>query len=265
MDAKFGTGRSLISVCGSETRTRYRTLLCLEAAFSPDNDHGFLIAPACVMLESELTRMLVEPARTVAADLVHALHDSGKYVKQAAVLDKWVKREIPTTIGIGVLVLLALRKCQEQQVGTVTAFLDSVAPIPFVRALSSNKLSLCLDTIRSQFRNPACHGTTVFDAAAYSRFVELMVHNRRFQSWDVEGQMATEIPDTVRATMPPEDQESLRYWIPFGEYWESGLFHILLDKADKTGWDALDQYEAEWEHSMCAAAEPDAAADQPRE
>ena len=71
-------------------------------------DYGYLIGPACQVLESELDRLLT--ARPAIADaLVEALRAGGASEKQAEILALWKEGTLPTTLGVQCLVLLALR------------------------------------------------------------------------------------------------------------------------------------------------------------
>src|SRR5947207_3166769 len=57
-------GQALISRCDPVTRRRYNTLVYFEADFersSLDADFGYLIGPACQILELELGRLLADP------------------------------------------------------------------------------------------------------------------------------------------------------------------------------------------------------------
>ena len=101
-------GNALVGCCGEGARRRWQTLLLFEGQAVGDIDHGFLIGPACQLLESELAWLLVEPARTVAPDLVAALSDAGGHAKQADLLGRWGRGDCPTTLGVGSLVLAPL-------------------------------------------------------------------------------------------------------------------------------------------------------------
>jgi hypothetical protein len=139
-EAKGYSGRALISQCGQATRIRYRTLLCVEASFPPDSDFGFLIIPACQILETEINRVLLQPAKGFGRALVSSLSASGEYSKQTEILKKWLRGEIPTTIGLASLVLLALRKWWEQAPDLVLNELSSTIGINLGVATQSKRL-----------------------------------------------------------------------------------------------------------------------------
>ena len=180
-------GRTLLTRCPINTQKRFETLLFVEEKLPPDDDHGYLIGPACQILESELDRLLMAPARGIAESLIAALRVAKKDRPRAEVLEGWASRQIPTTIGIGSLVLLALRRGWEQGMDPVIEFLSSHFGPGYRDLLTSKGLGRCLDAVRNQFRNPTCHGTAVFDATGYAEFARLVVANHRFAAWDALG------------------------------------------------------------------------------
>jgi hypothetical protein len=176
-------GSLLMAACGEQTRRRYQTLLYFEEKVSAEDDHGFLIAAACSVLEAALDRVLTLPARGIADALVAALHaEEGP----ARILEDWIAGK-PAPIGTQTIILLALRRGCEQGSEPVCSFLADHFQPRYQSLLLSKKLGRCLDRIRQQFRNPACHGTTAFDAPAYEQFARLAVVRRRFTEWDVAG------------------------------------------------------------------------------
>src|SRR5262249_36097839 len=146
-----------------------------------------LIGPACQILESELDRLLIAPARGIAGSLVAALHVARKDRPQAQILEKWASGQVPPTIGTGSLVLLALRRGREQRLGPILELLAARFEPGYEVLLASKQLGQCLDAIRTRFRNPTCHGTAVFGAEGYGEFARLVVANRRFAAWDATG------------------------------------------------------------------------------
>src|SRR5262249_32751477 len=97
--AAFRTGLELLRGCGDRALRRFQTLLHLERYFHPQGDFGYLISPACQLLESEFNRQLAIPARRIAGDLIEALRRTDPRSKQAAILEKWTANQVPTTIG----------------------------------------------------------------------------------------------------------------------------------------------------------------------
>ncbi len=178
-----GVGRRLVQACLPATQRRYQTLLFLEEQFPADGDYGLLIGPASQILEAELDRLVATPARTIRHALLAGL-DPVRDRNPAAALEKWAAAQVPTTMGIEALVLLALRRGCEQGVGRVRAFLAERFTPVYVKLLTGRQLGTCLEEVRTRFRNPACHATETFDPAAYERFAQLMVAARRFALWD---------------------------------------------------------------------------------
>jgi Domain of unknown function (DUF4384) len=181
------SGRRLIQRCAVDTKRRYRTLLGFEPTFPPQDDHAFLIVPACWILEAELHRGVTGPAREIAPALVSALAASKKSRKQAEVLSAWANETIPPTLGVTSLVLLALRRGCQQESLEVEGFLrDSFQP-PYATVLRSKTPGQELNRIRESFRNPACHGLKTFGAEEYGAFLELLLGARRWAEWDAVG------------------------------------------------------------------------------
>jgi hypothetical protein len=192
----LGMGRKLLQQCPKDAQTRYETLLYFEGQLPPEKDHGFLIGPACQILEGELNRLLAVPARGIAERLVAALQIRKQDRQQAEILADWAAQKIPTTIGVMVLVLLALRRGCEHGDAAITEFLAAHFKPRYADLLRSKKLGACLDAIRTDFRNPVSHGAAIFDPAAYERFTGLMVANQRFAIWDAAGPVPPE-PDAA--------------------------------------------------------------------
>jgi Domain of unknown function (DUF4384) len=182
-----GIGRRLLIGCEESTLRRYEMLFRFEPHFDPRDDFGYLIGPASQILEAELRRLLFEPARLLAPALVSAMGDDPRSGKRAAILEQWAEAKIPTTIGIGSLLLMALRRCCAAGSESIRDFLDSRFAPAYRELLMTNGPACGLDIIREQFRNPACHGTASFDASAYREFARLTIANRGFASWDERG------------------------------------------------------------------------------
>jgi hypothetical protein len=182
-----GTGQRLIAGCQEANRRRFSTLLRLERSFLAGEDHACLIGPACLILESETDRLLTSPARVVAGELVESLRRDRRDHRQADILRAWAERQVPATIGVASLILLALRRGCESEDHPLARFLSSHFRPRYAELLMSKKLGRSLDRIREGFRNPACHGTCTFDRDQYAAFVRLMVGNDRFDAWHVAG------------------------------------------------------------------------------
>jgi hypothetical protein len=183
-------GRELLDRCAEMTRTRYSTLLYFEERFPENGDYGYLIGPACQILETELDRLLTTPARSITDDMLAVLEEDNR----VEILTKWARGEFPTTLGVECLVLLALRRGCENHVANIVGFVTTRFNRRYYVLLTSRQLGASLDAIRTRYRNPVCHGTATFDVTEYEQFVQLVVANRRFVAWDTAGPVPAE-PD----------------------------------------------------------------------
>src|SRR5262249_35044606 len=155
---------------------RYATYVWMEDLFRTrqGGDYGFLISPACQILEEEVQDLLLGPARAIAGELGAAL--GAKSPDKVPLLEPWANGK-PATLGTVSVVLLALRRGQQAGVPAVREFLEGQFRHPFVELLAANGVAPCLDRVREAFRNPACHGTKTppYTAAEYEQFVRLLV------------------------------------------------------------------------------------------
>jgi hypothetical protein len=83
-----GEGLALLARCGADNQKRLGTLLDVEPTFPPRGDYGFLIGPACSIVESELERLLARPAKAIARSLAD-LAARWKDDRGADLLDRW--------------------------------------------------------------------------------------------------------------------------------------------------------------------------------
>jgi hypothetical protein len=180
-----GQGRRLILRCGYETCTRYNTLLFFESKLPAGADYGFLISPACQIMESELDRLLVTPALRISTSLIKVLKVDRKATADVKILESAEKTK--ATIGTQVILLRALERARKERMRPILKFLANHFEPRYTGLLEGYKLADTLDQVRTRFRNPACHGTKVFDAEAYEQFARLAVANRLFHVWDEEG------------------------------------------------------------------------------
>jgi len=185
-EAPPGVGRCLVARCPVETQQRYRTLLHFERAMPSDGDHGILIAAACAILEAELRRLLADPARPIASHLIAAL-GAVQRKQPAEILAKWQRGTTPTTLGVLSIILFALRRGSEQALPEIARFLATRFQPRFADLLRTRKVDATLEVIRTQFRNPADHAERVFNVVAYGEFARLVLANRRFAVWDIDG------------------------------------------------------------------------------
>ena len=101
-----GLGAELISRCDAMTRQRSQTLSYLEKELPAELDFSILIVPACQMLETELIRLIGNPARRLGSDLSRMASTSGNR-RASEILDKWLSGQLPTTLGVLSLTLLS--------------------------------------------------------------------------------------------------------------------------------------------------------------
>jgi hypothetical protein len=181
------SAHDLVARCAEETQKRCRTLLHFEANFPEGGDHGFLIGPACQIVEAELDRLLSGPAERVAGHLAEALKSQRKDRGLAEVLEKWASKGLPTTLGVQVGVLVALQRGCEQRIEGIEDFLASRFQARYVELLASKKLATCLDIVRRDFRNPVSHGQATFDAAQYQTFTRLVFAQKQVAAWVEQG------------------------------------------------------------------------------
>lgn len=180
-------GRRLVERCGENVRRRFETLLHFESTFPPELDHAYLIGPACQILESVLERVVLGPTRRLAGPLAEAVRSKKRDRGRAEILEAWGAGRVPSTIGVGTLVLLALRRGRDLRLGPIVEFLQTAFEPDYQALLASKGLDHSLEVIRRRFRNPASHGSATFDAASYLEFTQLVVANDRFVDWDARG------------------------------------------------------------------------------
>jgi hypothetical protein len=187
----------------ADTKRRIRTLMAIEAALPADCDYAALIGPACVVLELELARLLKAPTFLLGSHLADVLDQVGRS-NQAELLRKWQNGELPPTMGLLAIVLTALEKAVDLSpngipnrcgVDTDSPALKEAVELPwheillgsftpaYLGLLRSGKLSLLLDRVRKEYRNPACHGLRTFDRREYTALVWLLLARGRFRSW----------------------------------------------------------------------------------
>jgi hypothetical protein len=186
-EVRRDSGNRLLAGCLDDTRRKFATLLQFERSIPSDGDYALLIAAISQVLESECDRLVTTPARRIAGLLVESLRADRKLAKQSEIVEKWAGGEVPTTIGIESLAILALRKGSEQGREGVIAFLAEEFRTPYHGLLMTKKLGQCLDLIRDRYRNPACHGTGSFDASGFAGFARLAVGHDGFRAWAAEG------------------------------------------------------------------------------
>lgn len=180
-----GLGSELIGRCDAMTRQRGQTLSYLEKELPPELDFSILIVPACQMLETELIRLIGNPARRLGSDLPRYASQSGNR-RASEILDKWLAGQLPTTLGVLSLTLLSLRHGWNQKSEPIREFLEQNFHTRYVAPLCGD-LGRCLDTVRDKFRNPACHGERVFQRADYDTFIRRLFACPSFRDWLTSG------------------------------------------------------------------------------
>ena len=184
--AQRGFGYQLIKACPASTITRYDTLYDFEPQTRHSHDHGFLIGLACQIVESEINRLLSEPAREIGDVMLKHL-DRKKKKKPREFLEGWLENRIPTMIGVASFILMALRYAFDKKERQAIDFIEHHFRKDYTLLLSSNKLGISLDNLRNNFRNPACHGTRTFSQEDYKSFVLLCLGSSSFREWDRHG------------------------------------------------------------------------------
>src|SRR5262249_32029017 len=147
-------------------------------------DFGCLIASACQVLESELERLLVAPARPVGALLAGALAGKGK-AKQAEMLLAWAEGRDPATMSTSSLLLMAVRYGLEGEKAAADSgsFLSRHFRPPYLDLVKAGRLGATLDHVREKYRNNACHGLKPFGPGDYQQFSRLVIGRERFAEW----------------------------------------------------------------------------------
>ena len=154
-----GRGRRLLASSAEGARHRYETLLSIELTLPIFADFGLLIILASLILEEELHRLIVGPAETILRRLIEVLRRSDRHRRQAAILEEWSQGNFKATLGVTSLVLLALQRGLESSDVAIETFLEARFRMPYSTMVATGCLGKCLDAIRENFRNPACHGT----------------------------------------------------------------------------------------------------------
>src|SRR5262245_41243046 len=115
-------GSALVARFAEWNRRRYVDLLYFESFLEPGRDHAMPIAYASSLLESELDRLVAAPARCVVAALIAALEATKDDRKQAEILVRWARHDVPTMLGILSTLLRAMRKGLDQNSEEVRTF-----------------------------------------------------------------------------------------------------------------------------------------------
>jgi hypothetical protein len=175
-------GYPLAARCAPHDRERLERVSWLEAYFPEAFDHAALVILGCQVLESELTRLLAEPARRLGAPLLAAAEGRVTPAQREA-LGKWLAGRLPTTLGTIELVLHALRQGLAGPVPEVAAFVAAGFAPRYAELLAANAFGRSLGRLRNDYRNPAAHGLREIARPEYRRFCALAVGSETFGGW----------------------------------------------------------------------------------
>jgi hypothetical protein len=177
---RYYSGAEIVAAVAGNTAHRVRSLMAVERALPTEADYGVVIAPACVCLELILGELLRPMNRTRAKSLSRALDGAGRS-RQAELLRKWADGGLPMTMGLQVTLLAALEKAEATLQDLVAA--DLQTSHQYLGLVRSGRLAALLERVRTEYRNPACHGTRTFDRSEYTALARLLLTRDRFRAW----------------------------------------------------------------------------------
>jgi hypothetical protein len=175
------TGAEVVADITDDTGRRLRSLMAVEGALPGGADYGVVIAPACVCLELVLGELLRPINRVHAGQLAGALDRAGRS-RQAELLRKWADGGLPMTMGLQVTLLAALEKADAHLQQLVVVFGLGIGR-QYLELVRSGRLAGLLERVRTDYRNPACHGSRTFDRAEYTALARLLLTRDRFRAW----------------------------------------------------------------------------------
>jgi hypothetical protein len=160
---------------------RINSLLAVEKALAGEADYGVVIAPACVVLELVVGQLLGSVGDRTSGQLVDALAAAGRK-SQAKLLEKWIVGQLPMTMGLQVTLLAAIEKALAGPSGIDVAQ-EFGGTNHYRMLLTLGRLPMLLELVRTEYRNPACHGARTFDQAEYAEFARLLLTRSGFREW----------------------------------------------------------------------------------
>lgn len=188
----YHSGAEVVATANVDTARRLRALMAVEMSLPKDADYGIVIAPACVVLELILGELLRPIEQSRSDTLAWVLEQAGR-ARQAELLRKWAAGRLPMTMGLQVTLLAALEKAA---VSTSVRF-ECVHGLRTTRRyldlVRSGTLAAILERVRTEYRNPACHGTRTFGRVEYAAFVQLLLTRDRFRSWYRRGPVELDV------------------------------------------------------------------------
>jgi hypothetical protein len=177
----YHSGADVLAALSADTARRLQSLIAVERALHRGVDYSVVIAPACVCLELVLGELLRPINRIRARSLAGALDRTG-WPRQAELLRKWADGGLPMTMGLQVTILAALEKA-DAWLQDFVAIRDLKTTGPYLEIVRSGKLAALLEQVRTNYRNPACHGTRTFDRAEYAALARLLLTRDSFRAW----------------------------------------------------------------------------------
>jgi hypothetical protein len=177
----YHSGSEVVAAVETDTARRVWSLMAVERALPGGADYGVAVAPACVCLELVIGEVLQPIDRSHAEPLVGALNDAGR-PRQADLLRKWFEGELPMTMGLQVTLLAAIERAHARVKKILWAGGIGMSP-RYLTLLRSGRLPAALERVRTEYRNPACHGTRTFDRSEYTALAQLLLTRDRFRAW----------------------------------------------------------------------------------
>ena len=182
-------GDALIRRCAPDGRRRIALLLDQERMLAEvpggQDDSNWLLAVflAGTLFERELTRLLAEPARPLAAELAAAQKQHNRKHRTEG-LEAWAEGRVPPTLGLVEQVMLGLRWGLEQGREAVLTLLRQRFAPPYCRLIADKGLVQTVSRVRTDYRNPACHGLREsFSTNEYRQLAQLLTGCETFAHW----------------------------------------------------------------------------------
>jgi hypothetical protein len=135
------------------------------------------------MVESEVARLLAEPAKEIGAIMLKHL-ERKKKERPYKYLKSWLEERIPIVMGVVSCIFMALRFAVNQGDKKAIEFIHQYFRDGYLSLLSANKFGGSLNNIKNNFRNPVCHGIKTYGPREYQAFVRLAVGTTSMRKWD---------------------------------------------------------------------------------
>jgi hypothetical protein len=162
-----------LTVCTRKVnRDRLLTLHEVEKIIQPGNDFGLLIQGLSPVLETEMNRLLIEPARAIGGILLRHLaakRDGDRIFKE------WIESPKQPTIGVQGVVIMALSRGSRERDARVLDFLSGLFwPERLVQMFQGKDIEKWMYSIRD-LRNKAAHGEGSIDHKTYAGFCQKLL------------------------------------------------------------------------------------------